>query len=164
MSLAARIRLARPADEHAADALVKSIFPADAHTYAQCVRFPEPYICAIAEAEDGATLGFSNLLIHATPGEGTAEWRRYPLYVGVIAVREDARGSGIGTKILDLLIRNARIRARNYDHIHLHTRAHNVKGLGFFRKYGFEEVHRLPPDRNGEIGILMRKYIGDIDV
>lgn len=57
-----------------------------------------------------------------------------------IAVREDRRGRGIGSRLLDWVIDRAR--ERRVRRVHLEVRASNERALALYRRRGFREVGR----------------------
>src|SRR2546425_6198141 len=130
------IRHAIPSDEARVERLVREIFPDDPHTYAANIRYPNECINVVAESPEAGIVGFASLLIDATPQLGTQEWRKYSLYIGVIAVDRQYRRREISTRMLDLLARTAQERARQYNWLHLHVQQANEPAVKCFESFG----------------------------
>ena len=108
-------------------------------TWARLLDKSAPLFCRIAEA-DGVVVGFANAVLH----EGT--WARRPIcYLEDLYVAAAARNRGVGTALIEDLIRLGRV--RKWDRIYWHTNETNttarrvydrvIKADGFVR-------YRLP--------------------
>jgi ribosomal protein S18 acetylase RimI-like enzyme len=150
------VREAWRPDEADAERLVKTVLPNDPHSYAQNVRYPSDCINVLAEI-GGNVVGYASLLINASPQCGTQEWRKYDLYIGVVAVDERYRRQGVCVRMLELIERLARARAPHHAALHLHVAQDNEPGMGCFQRFGFEAVAELGPFPNGRRAWLMRK-------
>ncbi len=153
------IRHANPLDEAQAERLVRGIFPDDPHTYSANIRHPNECINVVAESPQVGIVGFTSLLIDATPQLGTQEWRKYCLYIGVIAVDRQYRHRGIGTQMLDLIASTAQAKAAQHNWLHLHVNQDNEAAVKCFESFGFERAGELGPDKDGKRSWLMRRSI-----
>lgn len=77
-------------------------------------------------------------------GEGTVEGlkhfaKEYPAHLH-IDIAEDYQRQGIGTKLIDELIKH--LRKKSVKGLMFSVAIDNEKGLGFYRKYGFKELGR----------------------
>ncbi len=113
----------------------------------------------MAESRQAGIVGFASLLIDATPQLGAEEWRKYPLYIGVIAVHPRSRRRHLSTAMLDLLVRAAQTRAPQHNWLHLHVHQDNEPGVKCFESFGFERAAEFGPDRDGRRSWLMRRNI-----
>jgi ribosomal-protein-alanine N-acetyltransferase len=167
----ARLRPMVTADLVDVLALEHELFPDDpwtAEMFAdEIVQPPESrlYLVAEADADDGGVdernivsgpgraagpvmAGYAGLLF--VPGGTQAD-------VLTIAVRESHWGQGIGSGLLDALIRAAV--ERGCDEVFLEVRADNSRAHGLYRRRGFEEigVRRGYYQPSGADAIVMRK-------
>jgi ribosomal protein S18 acetylase RimI-like enzyme len=153
------IRDATASDEARADRLVRGIFPDDPHTYAANILLPNECINVVAVSPQAGVIGFTSLLLDATPLSGTQDWRKYSLYTGVIVVDPEYRRCGIGTQRLSLLARAALIRRPQYNWLYLHVRQDREAAVKCFEKFGFERAGEAAPDKFGNRSWLMRRNI-----
>jgi ribosomal protein S18 acetylase RimI-like enzyme len=153
------VREAGLPDEAATNRLVKTIFPFpdEPHKYAQNVRYPSECINVVAEVS-GNIVGYASLLIDASPQFGPQEWRKYDLYIGVVAVDERYRRHRICTRMLGLIEKIARARA-HHTSLHLHVDQVNEPAIRCFQELGFERIAEVGPGPNGERAWLMRKKL-----
>ena len=82
----------------------------------------------VAEADDGAVLGYAGL--HVVLDEG---------YIDNIAVEPDARRHGVASALLDVYCRYG---AANLAFLTLEVRASNAPAIALYEKYGFAAVGR----------------------
>jgi len=143
------------ADLAAVIALERELFPEDpwtAEMFAdEVVLPPEVRLYLVAEAGDGdrpGLAGYAGLLF--VPGGLQAD-------VLTIAVRESSWGLGIGSALLDELIRAAR--ERDCAEVFLEVRADNPRAHGLYQRRGFAEigVRRGYYKPSGVDAIVMRK-------
>lgn len=153
------IRHAIPSDEARVEQLVREMIPDDPHTYAANIRYPNECINVVAESSQAGIVGFTSLLIDATPQLGTQEWRKYPLYIGVIAVDRQYRRRHVGTQMLNSLARTAQGRAPQHIWLHLHVHQDNESAVKCFESFGFERAGEFRPDKDGKWSWLMRRNI-----
>jgi ribosomal protein S18 acetylase RimI-like enzyme len=153
------IRRASPSDEPRVDRLVRKYFPNSPYAYAVNIRYPDEYINVVAESREAGIVGFASMLIDPTPHLGSEEWRKYCLYVGVIAVDAECRRQRIGTMMLDLLEREAQARAPQHDWAHLHVYQDNEPALKCFEAFGFEQASEYVSVKDGRRSWLLRKHI-----
>ncbi len=90
--------------------------------YNDCASF------IVAEAEDGAFLGYAGL--HVAADEG---------YIDNIAVREEYRRQGVGEALLGAFLRFGR---EHLAFLTLEVRPSNTPAVRFYRKHGFAQVGR----------------------
>lgn len=76
-----------------------------------------------------------------------------------IAVKGEARGRGIGSALLEVLVDWAR--EEGYRSLHLEVRAGNVPALALYRRFGFSQVgsRRGYYQDNGEDALLLTREI-----
>ncbi|WP_164017109.1 GNAT family N-acetyltransferase [Pyxidicoccus trucidator] len=137
-AVSTQVRPAFPYDEEGAARLLRTVFPADPHTYERNIR-ESNCLNVVAETSGGPLIGFASLLIEASPQRGTAEWRKYPLYIGVMAVDALWRSKGIGTELLQLLAAAARQKAPHHQAMHLHVDC-DSPAVRFYERFGFSKV------------------------
>lgn len=152
------IRDAAPKDEIPVHQLLTKIFPGHPYQYANNIHYPNHCINVVAESQQ-KIIGFASMLIDASSEYGSEEWRKYPLYIGVVAVDEEWRGQGICTRILELLERKAQAKAPHYNRLHLHVQQDNQSATKCFEKFGFEIATEPTPDKDGKRWWLMHKEI-----
>ena len=152
------IRDAVPRDEAGFRHLVFAEFPGSPYDYALNIRHPENCINLVAGTEE-ALDGCVSLLIRASPEQGKETWRKYPLYIGVLAVALEARRKGIGKALIAELRTRCRVRAPNYSHMHLHVSSGNLGAIQFFRAVGFTEMLVEGKYPDGTDGVLMRATV-----
>jgi ribosomal protein S18 acetylase RimI-like enzyme len=153
------IRHAGPLDEPRTALLIKRCLPDDSFPYAENIRWRDRYISVVAESCQAGIVGYTTLLIEATPKSGTEEWRKYSLYIGVTAVDEAYRRRGICHRMLDFLARAARERAPYHDLLHLHVRQDNLSAKKCFERFGFQQVSEYRPAGDGKPSWLMHMNI-----
>jgi ribosomal protein S18 acetylase RimI-like enzyme len=153
------IRHAGPLDEPRTALLIKRCLPDDSFPYAENIRWRDRYISVVAESCQAGIVGYTTLLIEATPKSGTEEWRKYSLYIGVTAVDEAYRRRGICSLMLDSIARAARERAPHHGVLHLHVDLDNVAAIKCYERFGFERVGEPVPARNGKSSWLMHMNI-----
>ena len=116
--------------------------------YYRLLRSDRVSIRAIRAACDGQIIG-SAILLRRLAG---------PRLVGriySIAVSPDHRGRGLGRLLMDDLLTTCR--REGVSRLYLEVRQDNVPAIGLYRRYGFEEVARLPDYYGpGEGGLRMR--------
>src|SRR3954470_13000053 len=134
-----RIREATLADAEAIRAIVKETlaefgFPVEASGIdADLSNVPHSYqsrggVFRVVEDEDGAVVGCGGLY----PAEGkTVELRK-------MYFRPAIRGQGLGRRLLDDLVAEAR--HRNYDRIELETASHLTTAIALYHRAGFVET------------------------
>lgn len=76
-------------------------------------------------------------------------------WVESLWVREDQRGAGLGSQLLQAVDREAE--SRSCHQIALHT--HTFQAVDFYRRHGFEEVGRIDGYPTGHAIVLMRRDI-----
>jgi len=153
---AGRLRPMTSADLADVIALEHELFPEDpwtAQMFAdEVAQPPEVRLYLVAEADgadaDPVLAGYAGLLF--VPGGLQAD-------VLTIAVRESSWGRGIGSALLDELIRAAR--ERDCAEIFLEVRADNPRAHGLYLRRGFAEigVRRGYYKPSGVDAIVMRK-------
>jgi ribosomal protein S18 acetylase RimI-like enzyme len=153
------VRHATPSDKVPAERLVKQVFPDDPYAYAANIFLPNECINVVAESSPAGVVGFTSLLLDPTPHLGPEEWKKYPLYIGVIVVDARYRRLGTGFRMLDLLSRTALERRPQYNCLHLHVLQNNEPGIKFFEQYGFQRIGETKPNNAGVCSWLMRKAI-----
>ena len=77
------------------------------------------------------------------------------IYVSRMIVKKEYRNRGIGSEILDFLIRKAK--DMGYSEITIGVDKNNVNALHLYKKFGFTEVIFDGADENGEYFKLMRR-------
>jgi ribosomal protein S18 acetylase RimI-like enzyme len=153
------IRHAVPADVPGVAQLVHASFPQDRSDYAGNIYLPGECVNVVATSQVAGTAGFASMLIEATPERGPEEWRKYPLYIGVMAVHLGLRRQGIGTRMLGLLACAAQMRATSHRWMHLHVDQGNEAAIRCFEKFGFERAGGYFSEGVGRRSWLMRKSI-----
>ncbi|MFM2138644.1 MAG: hypothetical protein RJA57_951 [Bacteroidota bacterium] len=88
---------------------------------------PRPVWWAFVAEEDGQVLGFALYYIRYST------WKGQALYLEDILVTETARGKGIGTRLMDRLIEEAR--EKNFKRIVWQVLDWNEPAMRFYRKY-----------------------------
>jgi [ribosomal protein S18]-alanine N-acetyltransferase len=149
-----RLRPMTAADLPDVIALEHELFPEDpwtAQMFADEVAQPPEvrlYLVAEADGADPVMAGYAGMLF--VPGGLQAD-------VLTIAVRESRWGQGIGSALLDELIRAAR--ERDCAEVFLEVRADNPRAHGLYRRRGFAEigVRRGYYKPSGVDAIVMRK-------
>lgn len=81
-------------------------------------------------------------------------------YIELLWVRDDQRGSGLGTKLLEAA--EAEIRNRGCDRVALST--HSFQAQGFYARFGYQECGRTPGYPRGYDDIHMVKLLDDVCV
>jgi GNAT superfamily N-acetyltransferase len=76
-------------------------------------------------------------------------------YVELLWVRDDERGSGLGTKLLKAA--EAEILSRGCDRVALST--HSFQAQGFYARFGYTECGRTPGYPHGYADIHMMKLL-----
>jgi GNAT superfamily N-acetyltransferase len=97
--------------------------------YAQAVRRGQAWVAV----EGGKVIGFAILI--AQPGY---------LLLDSVAVRPDAQGRGIGTRLLDLAEDHAR--SLHLGEIRLYTNEAMTENLSYYPRLGYVEAHRAEQD------------------
>ena len=96
----------------------------------------------IATSEDGELLGFVQQRYRYSIWSGRAE-----AYLEDIFVVEQARGKGVGGRLLELALRRAE--ARKCAVITLYTNSGNADSIALYERFGFEScTTRFPDSRN----------------
>ena len=101
--------------------------------------------------------------VHAAAGNGGIEGVLIEeplgktLYVKVVAVRPDRQGKGLGSRMLEEI--EAEARDRDFEALTLDTAAVMDDLLRLYRRHGFLEIRRAPPDhgRDEILRVFMRK-------
>jgi ribosomal-protein-alanine N-acetyltransferase len=103
----------------------------------------------VADASDGEIVGYAGLL---APGGGQAD-------VLTMAVAQDRWGMGIGTRLLEALIDEARRRCCT--EMFLEVRADNTRAQRLYRGHGFEKIgiRRAYYQPSGTDAIVMRRSL-----
>lgn len=79
-------------------------------------------------------------------------------HLGSLAVLPDFQKNGIGTKLINFLIKH--FKEKGFEKVTAHIRIKNQKGIAFYEKMGFniiETIEKLYPD--GEDGYVIEKKI-----
>ena len=97
--------------------------------YPQAVRCRQAWVAV----EGGEVIGFAILI--AQPGH---------LLLDNIAVRPDAQGRGIGTRLLDLAEDHAR--SLHLGEVRLYTNEAMTENLTYYPRHGYVETHRAEQD------------------
>jgi GNAT superfamily N-acetyltransferase len=156
------VRQAFTSDKAGVRQLVNELFPASPYEYAQNILYPERTVNAVAVRPDAGVVGFASLLLDASPAAGPEEWRKYPLYVGVIGVRLAHRRHRVATRMLDLLRTAAHEKRPNYPSMYLHVSEDNAAATGCFERYGFKAVGEPEPTKDGSRACLMRMDVSGV--
>lgn len=123
-------RRAIPSDLDAIEALEREIFPDDAWPRAQLEDdLRSPYACFLVMESDESIVGYA--IAHHLPGNDVAD-------VHNIAVIEQFRGKGIGSRLLDDLIDWCE--GRQPDAIMLEVRADNEAAQSLYASRGFHAI------------------------
>ncbi|HLU64156.1 MAG TPA: ribosomal protein S18-alanine N-acetyltransferase [Protaetiibacter sp.] len=150
--MSAALRPATASDLEAILALERATFPADAWSRellaAELTGEHRHYLVAVDEAD--AVLGYAGLL--APRGTGQAD-------VQTIAVAEHARRRGIGARLLDALLVEAR--ARDAVEVFLEVRADNPGAEALYAGRGFERIGVRPAyyQPEGVDAVVMRALL-----
>ncbi|MFI9770086.1 GNAT family N-acetyltransferase [Streptomyces sp. NPDC052415] len=127
----------RPAN--AADvAAVKSVTDAAYHPYIERIgQVPQPM-----ERDHAASVATGQVFVMGDPVIGlvVVEERADHLYVDSIAVHPDARGTGVGRRLLEFVDAHARV--RGLPEIRLYTNAKMWENQKIYPKFGYEMVER----------------------
>jgi ribosomal protein S18 acetylase RimI-like enzyme len=133
----------RPAEPGDVDALRRIAVVAYQHYVPRIGRAPAPMTADYAQAvrrrqawvavDNGEVIGFAVLI--AQPGY---------LLLDNIAVRPDAQGRGIGTRLLDLAEDHAR--SLHLGEVRLYTNEAMTENLSYYPRHGYVETHRAEQD------------------
>jgi len=102
--------------------------------YAQAVRRRQAWVAV----DNGEVIGFAVLI--AQPGY---------LLLDNIAVRPDAQGRGIGTRLLDLAEDHAR--SLHLGEVRLYANEAMTENLSYYPRHGYVETHRAEQDGFGRV-------------
>lgn len=151
--MSAAIRAMTTADIEAVDALEKRLFPVDAWPtamFAAELAQPETRHYVIAVEGDGTVVGYAGLMCIAPVAD-----------VQTIAVVPEREGRGIGTRMLETLISEARARAAT--EIFLEVRADNPRARRLYEWFRFDAIDRRRRYyRDGADAIVMRRKLEEI--
>ena len=126
------IRTATPADLASIMAIENASFPTDAWPEsAMAAELASPHGRYAVAEEDGSLIGYAGL--RHLPGGSDSD-------VQTIAVAAQARGKGLGRRLLTELLETAR--ARNATEVFLEVRADNPVARALYESEGFVEIGR----------------------
>ena len=141
------IRPMTEADIPAVDALEKAMFPVDAwptQMFYDELGQPETRSYYVAARPDGTVVGYAGLMCVLPIAD-----------VQTIAVAAAHEGAGIGSRLLAVLIDEAK--DRGADDVLLEVRADNPRAQRLYRWFGFEQIHIRPRYyRDGADALIMR--------
>ncbi|WP_216853559.1 ribosomal protein S18-alanine N-acetyltransferase [Phytoactinopolyspora halotolerans] len=126
----------------------------EAQFHDELARMPETRWYIVAELATTQTerriVGYAGLRAPGIPGE--------PADIQTIAVTPEHQRRGIGSVLMDALIREAH--ARQADSIMLEVRSDNDAAIAFYTEYGFERIAvRRGYYGGGRDGLVMRKSL-----
>ncbi|RKH19816.1 N-acetyltransferase [Corallococcus sp. CA047B] len=133
-----QIRHAIPQDAVHVGLVLRSVLSPNQYHYERnigaqgCLNF-------VATSVDHSVVGFSSLLLDASPDTGPDVWRQYPLYVGVMAVAPAWQRRGIGSQLLRRTIEEARRERPHYAFTYLEVE-HNNSAIRLYERLGFEKL------------------------
>ncbi|MBT8136370.1 MAG: GNAT family N-acetyltransferase [Gammaproteobacteria bacterium] len=131
-------RTENPADEDVAWVRKNLV----AFNRSQAPEQPQQKIAVYARDEQGTIIG-------GATGEVTWGW----LYVEMLWVHEDYRGSGIGSRLLD----DIEQLARKYNVVGFHLGTTDFQALDFYLRCGYEVWGQLPDFPPGHTNYSLRK-------
>ncbi len=102
---------------------------------------------------NGEFIGEGALVLETSDPDYTIPNQR--IYVSRMIVKKEYRGRGIGSEILEFLIRKAK--EKGYSEMTIGVDKDNVNALHLYRKYGFTEVLFEGADEDGEYLKLMKR-------
>jgi [ribosomal protein S18]-alanine N-acetyltransferase len=152
-----RVERAGTADAAELAVLEKQLFPEDAWSRAlfdQELAHPDSYYLVTRSAEGQHIVGYGGLRAPVTGGQGDIQ---------TLAVVPVERGKGLGRKLLEALLAEAR--AREVAEVFLEVRADNPVAISLYRRHGFDEIARRPGYyQPGNIdALVMRKELTPMD-
>ena len=141
------IRPMTEADIPAVDALEKAMFPVDAwptQMFYDELGQTDTRSYYVAVQPDGSVAGYAGLMCVLPIAD-----------VQTIAVSAAQEGTGIGSRLLAVLIDEAK--ERGADDVLLEVRADNPRAQRLYRWFGFEQIHLRPRYyRDGADALIMR--------
>jgi ribosomal protein S18 acetylase RimI-like enzyme len=98
-------------------------------------KHPDIYENLIAE-ENGSIIGYLSMILYKSPFNmgGTAK-------INELVVKNEKRGSGIGTKLINAAIKMAK--EKNFNSMEIGTELKNPRALDFYHKIGFENKYSI---------------------
>ncbi|MEW1772286.1 N-acetyltransferase [Streptomyces sp. NPDC086777] len=128
------IRPARPADVRAVKAVTDMAYH---HYIARIGVVPQPM-----EADHTANVAAGRVFVVGEPVVGlvVVDAHEDHLFLDSIAVHPDARGTGVGRRLLEFV--DARARALGLPEVRLYTNASMWENQKIYPKYGYEVVER----------------------
>lgn len=101
-------------------------------------------LLAVAEDNDGSSLIAMGLALPGRADDGAGELIPGLTHLTGICVLPEAQGQGVGSRLLDYLLNQAR--ASGHDRATLWTHAHNPRARRLFESHGFRPTGRISTD------------------
>jgi putative acetyltransferase len=131
----------------ASDAYSLTRYPAEGHFGTDIAGLVDPDIVFLVARRAGEAVGCGAV---KWAGDGTAEIKR-------MFVRDDARGFGIGRRLIGRL--EALARARGIDRLNLETGPLNTEAVRLYRAVGFDDCGPFPPYRPNPWSLFLTKRL-----
>ncbi|WP_420810046.1 GNAT family N-acetyltransferase [Corallococcus macrosporus] len=93
----------------------------------------------VAVDAGGSVVGYTSLLLDVYPHSGPEVWRKYPLYIGVMAVSPEWQNRGVGTRLLERQVAESRLSRPQYSFIHLEVDPESA-ARRLYERLGFEKL------------------------
>jgi ribosomal-protein-alanine N-acetyltransferase len=117
-----------------------SIWDVDEVVAIERANFPMPWSSQsfINDIYNSRSLCFVTRVEGKLAGYAVAWFVPGEMHIGNIAVEQDSRRKGIGSKLLSCLLEFAK--EKKMDTVSLEVRASNIPAISLYRKFGFKEV------------------------
>lgn len=131
----------------ASDAYSLARYPAEGHFGTDIAGLIDPDVVFLVARRNGAAVGCGAI---QWSGDGTAEVKR-------MFVSDDARGHGVGRRILGRLIDLAR--ERGIDRVNLETGPLNTEAVALYHAMGFIDTGPFPPYEPNPWSLFMTRRL-----
>ena len=132
----------------ASDAFHAERYPVESNHTLPIAELLKDDVTFLVARRNGRALGCGGLLNH---GDGSAEIKR-------MWVDPDARGLGLGRKLLDAIEQEARV--LGVQTLRLETGIRQPEAIGLYRAAGYTEIPAFPPYTPDPLSHFMEKVLG----